>query len=62
MTRDEVVALMTETFNESNKGMALQAGMSEEEVAKLIDQSTPSINFSLGLVYDALIQKDIIKQ
>jgi hypothetical protein len=42
--------------------MALQAGMSEEEVAKLIDQSTPSINFSLGLVYDALVQKDIIKQ
>jgi len=41
--------------------MALMSGMSEDEVAKFIEQSTPSIEHSLTAVYEAMVEKDMIK-
>lgn len=61
MSKEEVVAIMVETFCEVNKSMALMSGMAEEEVAKFIEQSTPSIEHALTAVYEAMVQKDIIK-
>lgn len=61
MNKEEVIAVMVETFVEINKSMALMSGMSEDEVAKFIEQSTPSIEHSLTAVYEALAEKDMIK-
>jgi hypothetical protein len=61
MSKEEAIAVMLETFVEINKSMALMSGMSEDEVAKFIEQSTPSIEHSLTAVYEAMVEKDIIK-
>lgn len=61
MSKEEAIALMTETFCEINKSMALMSGMAEEEANNFIEQSKPSIEHSLTAVYEAMVQKDIIK-
>jgi hypothetical protein len=35
--------------------------MEESEVDKFIEQSTPSINHALTAVYDALLEKEVVK-
>lgn len=61
MSKEEVIALMTETFCEVNKNMALMSGMAEEEANNFIEQSKPSIEHTLTTVYDVLVEKQVIK-
>jgi hypothetical protein len=61
MNKEEAIAVMLATFIDVNKSMALMSGMSEDEVAKFIEQSTPSIEHALTTVYEAMVEKDLIK-
>lgn len=61
MSKEEAIAVMVETFIEINKSMALMSGMGEEEVAKFIEQSTPSIEHALTGVYEVMVEKDLVK-
>lgn len=61
MSKEEAIAVMVETFIEINKSMALMSGMGEEEVAKFIEQSTPSIEHALTAVYEVMVEKDLVK-
>jgi len=61
MTKEEIIALMVETFSEVNKNMALMSGMPEDEVEKFTEQSKPSIEHTLTTVYDVLAEKELIK-
>jgi hypothetical protein len=61
MSKEEIVAIMVETFCEVNKNMALMSGMAEEEADKFIEQSKPSIEHTLTSVYDVLVEKQAIK-
>lgn len=51
MEEQEVIKLMLDSFNEDNRMMALQSGMSAQDVEAYINQSLPSINFMLTNVY-----------
>lgn len=61
MTKEEIIAIMVETFSDVNKNMALMSGMAEEEVENFIEQSKPSIEHSLTTVYEVLAEKELIK-
>ena len=60
MNKEEIVSIMTDTFCEVNKNMAIMSGMAEDEANKFIEQSKPSIEHALISVYDALDSKNII--
>ena len=62
MTKEKVVELMLDTFQEINIKMAEQHGMNRDEIAKNLDQSSPSIQYMLAAVYDKLLEKNIIKK
>ena len=61
MTKEEIIAIMVETFSDVNKNMALMSGMAEEEVENFIEQSKPYIEHSLTTVYEVLAEKELIK-
>lgn len=61
MSKEEIIAVMVETFCEVNKNMALMSGMAEEEANNFIEQSKPSIEHTLTTVYDVLVEKQVIK-
>lgn len=59
--KSEVIELMVKAFQDKNKEMAETAGMTAEEIAEHIEQSTPSITFMQDAVYDALANEGIIQ-
>jgi len=58
--RDSVVNLMTRVFQNGNKMMCIQSGMSEEETEEKMGQSLPSITYLMGLVFDKLDENNLI--
>jgi hypothetical protein len=58
--KTETVVLMLNSLNEDNRSICLQAGMTEEEVDRNIEQSQPSLNFMLSNIYDKLKEANII--
>lgn len=62
MTKDESIKLMLETFQKINKVMAEQAGMDAETIENNIVQSSPSIQYMLAEVYEALVANKVINE
>jgi hypothetical protein len=58
--RDSIVNLMTRVFQNGNKMMCVQSGMSEEETEEKMNQSLPSITYLMGLVFDKLDENNLI--
>ena len=58
--RDSVVNLMTRVFQNGNKMMCIQSGMSEEETEEKMGQSLPSITYLMGLDFDKLDENNLI--
>ncbi len=54
MTKDEVVDLMLNSFNEDTRSMCLHLGMSEKETEEKIYESQASLIFLLSNAYDKL--------
>lgn len=61
MNKEEVVAMMLESFNSDNMQMALASGMPEEEIKEKFENSRASIEFMLSNIYDKLTEANIIK-
>ena len=51
---------MTRVFQNGNKMMCVQSGMSEEETEEKMNQSLPSITYLMGLVFDKLDENNLI--
>lgn len=62
MNKDQAVELMFDTFQEINIKMAEQHGMTKDEIAKNLEQSSHSVRYMLAAVYDILLEKNIIKR
>lgn len=62
MTKDESIKLMLETFQKVNRIMAEQAGMDAESIENNIAQSSPSIQYMLSEVYEALVANKVINE
>lgn len=60
MEEQEVIKLMLDSFNEDNRMMALQSGMSPDEVESYINQSMPSISFMLTNVYNKMKDANLL--
>ena len=58
--RDSIVNLMTRVFQNGNKMMCIQSGMSEEETDLKMQQSLPSITYLMGLIFDKLDENNLI--
>jgi len=58
--KENTVQLMSIAFQTKNKEMALASGMSEEDVNKFVETSTPSIMGMLDAVYDKLAESDLL--
>jgi len=61
MTKEEVVKMMLESFNNDNRMMATGAGMPEDQIKDLEAKSAQSLEFMLSNVYDLLVQKELLK-
>lgn len=51
---------MTRVFQNGNKMMCIQSGMSEEETDSKMQQSLPSITYLMGLIFDKLDENNLI--
>ena len=58
--RDSVINLMTRVFQNGNKIMCIQSGMSEEETDTKMQQSLPSITYLMGLIFDKMDENNLI--
>jgi hypothetical protein len=54
MTKEEVIQIMLDSFNEDARMMGLYSGMSEEETEDKIRESQMSLAFLLSNAYDKL--------
>ena len=61
MNKEEIVAMMVESFKNDNTIIALNAGMPQEEIDEKFENSKHSISFMLSNVYDKLAEKDLLK-
>ena len=62
MSKDEVVQLMLDTFQEINYLMAVNTGMSDEDIKKNMEQAEGGLRYMLSACYDKLDQKDLLKK
>lgn len=60
MYREEAVQLMCDTVNETNRYLAGQNNMSENQIEEYIAQSQEQLKFMNGIIYDALKQNGVI--
>ena len=51
---------MTRVFQNGNRMMCVQSGMSEEETDQKMQQSLPSITYLMGLIFDKLDENNLI--
>lgn len=58
--RDSVINLMARVFQNGNKMMCIQSGMTEEETDLKMQQSLPSITYLMGLIFDKLDENNLI--
>lgn len=61
MNREQAIKLMEDQFNAGNRDLASQAGMSEEEINKKLEEGSQAINHLLTLVYDAMNVNGLLK-
>ena len=54
MTKDEVVDLMLNSFNDNTREMCKNFGMSDDETEQKINESQPSLVYLLSNAYDKL--------
>ena len=59
-SKESVVNLMLQVFNQLNRMASLQGGTSPEDTEKMIEQSQPSLNYILGMVYDKLDENNLL--
>ena len=59
-TKEEIISLMTEKFQEHNRDLCRQFGMSEDEISQRVDQAEQTIMFLLTSVYEVLESENII--
>lgn len=62
MTKEEIVNLMLDTVLNVNKVMAEQMGMSSDVIEVNLQQSRPSIQYTLAEVYEVLVKNGIIEE
>lgn len=62
MSKDDVVQLMLDTFQEINYLMAVNTGMTDDEIKKNMEQSEGGLRYMLAACYDKLEQKDLLKK
>jgi DNA-binding phage protein len=60
MNDEQVVNLMVNTFQDTNRLLCEQAGMESEQIDKQIEQSTPSINMILSLVHAKMKSENLL--
>jgi uncharacterized protein YqfB (UPF0267 family) len=56
MTKDEIIAVMTDTINKMNREQAWQNGVPSDQVEQVISQMQPELNRVNGIVYDKLAE------
>lgn len=59
-TKEEVITLMTNKFQEGNRELCRQFGMSEEDILEKVDQANQTIEFLMLNVYDSLDSENLI--
>ena len=60
MNKEEILKVMHSAFDEANKTLCLQNGMSEEDANDSIEKSTVAIDYLLLEVFKQMQEKDII--
>jgi hypothetical protein len=61
MKKKEVVELMTNTLEDTNRKMCTMVGMSEDAIEESILKSQPTIVVMMENIYDKLVENEIIK-
>ena len=60
MNKEQIVLLMTQTFQEGNRNLCRQFGMSDADIVERVDQAEPTIGFLLEAVFDELSKNNLI--
>jgi hypothetical protein len=60
MEKEEVVALMTKTIVDLNIELAHQQDVSEEDIAKMVEITTPQMNGLTNILYEVLKLNGVI--
>jgi hypothetical protein len=60
MNKEEILKVMHSAFDEANKTLCLQNGMSEEDANDSIEKSTVAIDYLLLEVFKQMQEKDIV--
>lgn len=60
MTKDDVVALMTNHIVEVNIKAATEQGMPQNQIEALLEQMLPQLNLINGNLYDLLVDNGVI--
>jgi len=61
MKKKEVVELMANTLEDTNRKMCAMVGMSEDAIEESILKSQPTIVVMMENIYDKLVENEIIK-
>lgn len=60
MDKSKIVAEMLESFNNDNRLMAKQVGMSDEEIESNIQQSQQTLEFLLSNAFEKVKEKGLL--
>jgi hypothetical protein len=62
MTKEEVVQIMLDSFEDDNMALCFQAGMEEPEATAKMEQARPTMKYFFGNMYDILVEKKIVSE
>jgi hypothetical protein len=60
MNENEILTFMLNSIKQDNHDMAIKAGMSEEQIKQLSDQSQPSLSFMVKNLYNRMSDSGLI--
>lgn len=59
-SKEDIIALMTATFQEGNRELCKQFGMSDQEIDEKVNMAEQTISFLLSNVYESLEKEGIV--
>jgi hypothetical protein len=62
MNREAVIDEMVEVINQMNRELAWSNGIPSDQVNTLIDSMQQELRHGNGLIYDKLVELDLIKE
>jgi hypothetical protein len=60
MNQQDAINFMVETINETNRFLCEQAGMDESQINQQIEQSRPSMQLIVSMLYEKMKENNLL--